>query len=220
MKEIRDLIRRTLPPLKVYEDEVRELDTFLRANCKGVSLQIGGFELDSVDEIAKLPEREYHELVVICDGPHLRVYLDASSAKIFCGDTSVVSEGMVSRAEQILRKGELRMMRITAKWWILSALTFVLGFLCAVLNNIYWRASAVVLIVLVLGRAFWEAYSYTRRYCTIVMSTRKDAGGFWHRKKDEVILGVVIAIASTAVGVIGTLLTTWALGLLHKSPGP
>src|SRR5687768_8039925 len=114
MKQVIDSISRDLPSLRLYEDELRELYSFLKTHCTApIELRISNYELETLDEISQLPFEKTHSMLIHCDKPYLNIDLSQVSGRLYCGDASVASEGIVSRIEEILKKGKAGRLNLT-----------------------------------------------------------------------------------------------------------
>lgn len=212
MKAIRRCTHRKLPPLRIYEDELRELYSFLTDTCEeSISIETCGYELDSIDECRNLPEKQSHEITISCKKPYLQIQLTQHYGEMYCGDANIEAEGIISRAEQILRKGERNHPRLTEKWWWLIPLfAGLLGMGCAS-QSVSLIAVGTVLLVL-----SWVVVvvEYRLSYNTVVFALRKDAPSFWSRNKDQVLLLFIGAV----VGSLFTIVVSLTQSLFTNKP--
>lgn len=206
MKEIRQSILRALPPLKLYEDELRDLWSFLSANCEGpITVKVSRFELDDIEEIRELPEEESHWLTITCTAPYLEVRLTPVSGEIYCGDGSLEAEGIVNRITEILERGSVRRLALPDKWWFSALLGVPLGIGVA-LKNAEVAAFGLLLLVLFWAIGGYELFWKTRRYTTVIFKRRKESPSFWGRNKDKLYLILIGAIVGSLVTLSMTLL--------------
>ncbi len=204
MQKIRSSISKKLPPLELYEDEIRELYDFLSALCKEpVVTQTCGYRLDSLDEIANLPKKKTNSLSFSCRQPYIEIRLTEVNGDIYIGSGDIEAEGIASRIESILFQGKVSIPFLPDTMW-LSFLIYVplaAGFFLA--DRILIIAG-VLLIFLFIVWSVWEYRFKTQRYNTIIFSLRKNTPGFWHRNKDQIIMLLI----GSVIGALVTLLVS------------
>lgn len=212
MKPVRDSISRSLPPIKIYQDELSELYFFLMETCsEDITIQTCGYELDTIDDVSNLPTGETNEIHFHCDQPYISIDLTPYSASIYCSDTSIEAEGIVSKISQILFKGKRKLLDMP--WWlsILVGIPIVIGILASnwplIIFGIILMASGLTIVS-------WEERLKTKMYSTIVFNTRKESPGFWARNKDKIILLII----GSFIGALFTMFFTFLKSYLQGKP--
>lgn len=200
MEKIRNSIKKNLPPLRLYLDELREVYEELSKHCEEpVTIQTCGYRLDNLDELGKLPAEQTNELFIHCLNPYLQIRLAPTHGEIYIGDDDIKSEGLASRIEKILLKGKVLYPALPKSNWISFLFVTPLAFGIFLGNKILIFFGVSILLVVILWG--WLNFEFvTKRYNTIVFKSRKEAPNFWKRNKDEIIMLVV----GTLFGVIIT----------------
>ena len=186
MEKIRDSIRKELPPLRLYLDEVQELFDFVSDVGEGVTLQAEGFRLDSPQELKELPVGQIHNLSISADRPYLRVELRNSSAEIFLGGGDVESEGVASRIENILLKGKAKVYFLPSGFWVSLLSWMPLWFGIAIKNAVVSGIGIAIVIMYFVMSAMDGRFKF-KRYSTVLPMSRKEVSSFWVRNKDQLL---------------------------------
>jgi len=218
MKEIRNSISNSLPPLRIYRDKIEELYSFLNDICEdSVDIQTCGYSLDSIDEITDLPQEQTNSISFTCNHPYLQVILTPVHGEIYCSNADIKAEGIVSRTQQILLKGKVTRPFLPEHKW----LSFILGLafgtplgLGLLFNNVPVITFGGLLLLGWFVFVIWDYHFKRNSFCTIVFKSRKEAIGFWKRNKDQVVLLLIGAIIGTVI----TLLVGAIKSLILEKP--
>ena len=204
MEKIRDSIRKELPPLRLYEDEVSELYQFISSLAEDVTLQAEGYSLNSLAELKKLPVDHIHNLQISSPRPYLKVDLRHLSAEIYIGSGDIEAEGIVSRLESILLKGRARVHFVPSGFWggLLASIPIWIGMVLKniVISGIGIAFAIAYVIILTIDTRF-----QLKRYTTILPMQRKEEESFWARNKDQLLLLIIGAI----IGSVITMVVKW-----------
>jgi hypothetical protein len=105
MRRRRDApIFRTIPPSKLYLDEVSEIVEILRQHTLGdVQIATDDYEADDVDDLRELGLKKIHSLDIESQEPHVWVSFAPGTAMIQSPDSSAVSRGIVAEIEEALQ---------------------------------------------------------------------------------------------------------------------
>lgn len=202
MEKIKSSIRKELPPLRLYLDELRQIyDTLSEYGAEEIEIETCGYRITDFDELRKLSVEQSHELTLGCRKPHLEVRLANYGGSIYVSEGGFDVEGLVSRIESILIHGRFWYPSLPRNNWIafILGIPFTLGLL---LENVVLRiiGSFFIMAALLWG---WLVYVYaTRRHSTVVFKLRRDAPNFWQRNKDDLIklaIGTIIGIVLTKI---------------------
>jgi hypothetical protein len=206
MERIRDSVSKSLPPLRIYTEELRELTSFLSETCETFTIMTCGYRLESIDELSQLPKHLAHDLDIEGTNPRVRVRLTPVGGDIHVYGGDVQCEGIAARIENILRAGRLRMPLLPGWVPVLSGLPLLVA---APSRHVPTIALAGIVAFLIVVWTVYDGFLKLRRYNTIIFKARQDCPSFWERKNDEIILLIVGAV-------VGSLITLLINALVGK----
>jgi len=213
LKQSQFYLYRPLPILRLYLDEIHELYEFLSEQSKGkVSIYTCGYKLTSLDEISKLPKDITNEIRFTMEASNIQINLSHAGGHIFCTDTSMNTEGIVSRIEQIFQKCKpYKPIFYEKSSWLslLFGAPFLLGI---IFFNLYLIIVGAIIWIIAFSILLIEMNYDLNRHNTIIFKRRKDATGFFNRNKDQIYLLLIGAV----IGIVGTILGTLILNVLNK----
>ncbi len=197
MEQIRDSVSKSLPPLVIYLDELRELASFLDETCGTLVIETCGYRLNSIDEVSELPLRIGHVLEIKGTDPYLTVRLTRFGGDIYVSGGDTQSEGVAAAIERILLTGKVRLPLLPLWASMLSGMPLVIA---APSKHMPTIVLAGIVTFILFVWTMYGGYLTVRRHNTLVFKPKKDCPGFWERNKDKIILLVIGAV-------LGSLLT-------------
>jgi hypothetical protein len=120
-----------------------------------------------------------------------------------CQSPAYEIKGRVIEIETVLKRcrNRVRMVLLTGLFFIISGLSG----LCISVTSGDRRSMLIFLFVCLLcPLVFWISWNF--HSCRIFLDRRRNAPGFWHRKKDDILLAVISGIIGAVLGTAGTLI--------------
>jgi hypothetical protein len=140
MKKLAKSMHKSLPALKIYVDEIQDIFELLQQHCQSTTILTDEYEIDDIQELPKLKDKlgeQIHELEIKGSTPYISIDLERSSGRIYLGDNSLESRGILEQLQDILLKGK---------------------------RNVVWRFFGTFLGQMVAGGIFIGLARFTRTY--------------------------------------------------------
>lgn len=200
-------------PAVLYEDDLATLWGLFHEVCERVTVEIGGWDLDSLDDLYKIGVSEARDLHMIGFGPGaptVILYATRAGFYVYLPDsTSTPLLGLKTAVERLLTARRVRVaggISATPFLWagtICAILSWISGFPRTVLAT-----ASLALLVTGFVIAGLRAWALLRRAGTVYLrpSTASVAG--WHVSRD-VLLVVLGSVLSAVVLLVVTLVATY-----------
>jgi len=201
MKKVRKSIFETVPPVRLYINEVRELYEVVCGNSEDVVMEVEGYQLSSADELKKVPVREVHNLEIKGFRPMVSVELRRNTAQVYVGSGDVNGKGIASELMDILARGRAKVYFVPSGFWgTIIGFTPLWGGIfmqkaMMISVGIAWLAGCVSLMVIDFRFRF-------NSYSTVLLIERAEVSSFWSRNKDQLLIKGVSGVVGFAVGTI------------------
>lgn len=200
--------------LKLYKNDVEEIINFVHTElATDARIEIDEFILEDVRQLNEIEKETVHKLSISAGGISFRMHFGPTIAYLEIYDENDNQlRGVASRIDAILREkqGLLSLIFCGSKAWILTA---TLGLCTGIFLPLAFLSKVrIYSIILFMALAIaWILYFIFVRYfathTTIIhMCYPSEKQNFFKRKKDDILVGVIISIVSLIVGILGTLL--------------
>lgn len=209
----------TISPIRLYLDDVKELVTLFESVNQKVTIEAGGYQLDSFEEFSELERSSLTELTLRIYEPHVALEIHGVTAMLYRAVDSPVALGVFAGAENIVRKRRIIWRRILEAWWGPMLLGPAAGFLIP--EAFITRKPSIALLALALLTALiaWSAlviYLALRPGAGIALTTRENRPPILRNYAAE----LVIATAAVIIGGLILAYFTWHLGLASPVQPP
>ena len=204
-------------PAVLYADDLATLYGLFHEACERVIVEVGGWDLDSLDDLDKVGVSEARDLRMIGFGPGaptVILYATRAGFYVYLPDsTSTPLLGLKTAVERLLMDRRVRVAGgISATPFLWASL------ICAFLSSIagFPRTVLSAASLVLLGAGFtiggFHVWVLLRRAGTVYMrpSTASVAG--WHVNRD-VLLVVLGSVLSAVVLLVVTLVATYVFGV-------
>ncbi len=206
--------RRRFQAVKLYLDDLEELDRIMRAACPKVHLEAGAYDLDAVEEVGQLPPEASRKLKWSGFGHDGRsfLYIHVARDSLFASgercDAACLSA--LHEIEQVMRRRRRPLAHFSLRFYgILPSVVLLLATALHALAGFrfgfwFWLAAAPLLV--------WSVYTYLTigRRALVVLEHSNVWRSYWQRNRDalsvNLISAVVGAVVGAGLGVLGTLL--------------
>ena len=193
-------------PSKLYLDDLEEMFEVFSSTGQNAKILAAGFEMESIDELASLPDRTLHELEMRCFDPYVSMDFRPTTTWLWRGDDSNTSRGAVERIRTIIARRRRRF-----SWIEGPAFSGVSGGLAVtllgegafLLITLHPAGIAAVVAGAVLVMPSIRFFRGRNSHTTIVLSRRVEAPGFWARNNDRLIVAGITIVLTAVV--------TWAI---------
>lgn len=205
----------SLPPIKLYLDDIEKIVDILRELSSEIKIETEEYALKDVNEFASLNKEKLAELRIRSLEPHLSLDLGPRHVWLDIAEDIPSSRGTFEKIKEVLlsrrRKfagfaGNLEGGLIVSL--ILGFATISMGLKAIEGGGALFSIGAVImlLISLVFGRWYFRVIS--KESSLIILKRRNQQQSFFQRNKDRIIVGIILALASGFIG--------WVLRTLIK----
>lgn len=188
------------PAATLYLDDLKEIAAAVSLVSESFMITCGNMELDSVDEIDELANRQsksqFNSIYIKSYSPYISIDLPHSGASAYVSEDSPELRGIIHKIEEIISQG-------TRKYFDpLHAAPAVILFFGAFINLFRSEyVTASIYLGLVFFSIFAAAIIQMKHRLIIHTYERNKKSSFFIRKKDEIIL-VIISGLFGAVAVL------------------
>ena len=205
MKRIDESPYVELRQINVYRDDLVYIEDVLKElKAKKITIQLGEFEYDSVDEIP-VSEKMSHKIRIATSQPYVNVTLDRYYANISSLDNTLEIQGAIKKISERLNKRVRRFRHyFTVVGVSLGTFVFAIAFVALLADKIPDQFKNVAALAVIPSMILVGILSIIRfrHYSTIHFEAQR--GNFFTRNKDQIIVAVISAL----VGVIATSVIT------------
>lgn len=197
MKRVDQALRKELPPLIVWTEELTELETLLRENCEELVIQSGAMQYDSVSElIQNVGQKVLNELEITTRVPRLRIKLDRMGGQVFGNSSGILVTGLVTKCFEILtRHSRVRKFLGSFK----TLITFGILHLVLTSPRVSSPPASHLFMAAYLSYSLSFFSIYARR-CKINLWPSDSFTAFWLRNRDNLIVGAITGILGFVLG--------------------
>jgi hypothetical protein len=108
MKKLTQSTSTDLPPAKLFLDDLEEIDKILKESCSSYTLTIDEYELDSINEIKEIEERQdFYDLKITLDEFYFILNIGQYWSYIISEDT-LLCIGIIEKIKPIIQKRRKR----------------------------------------------------------------------------------------------------------------
>jgi hypothetical protein len=205
MKKLDQSISQSYLPIKLYLDDLLEVQRILRESSKDMQLKSSGYSFDSIEEMAStLGKQEVFELEMHSSSPDSRIEFTRLWAKVYVASSAITSAGMFHSIDHVIAKSRRPLSFIYSFYtiWGINIFSIVSTPLAKLfelpfINNLSLGGFVVL---------FWVLFVRLRRHSTIVLTPRNASRTFWSRNKDEIIIALISATVGALLGILGTVI--------------
>jgi hypothetical protein len=203
MRRVDEPISKEYLPLRLFLDDLQEIENILKGPAQSVSIKVRGFEFDSIDEFSKNSgHRKITDLQITCSTPYVSLEFTRFSARLYVGSSDDTAAGLFHKLDQLLTQSRI-------PFWFLHSYYFVwvLNILLPLNTAVVSNEPTSTSVSLVAGAwIFRVLYVRLRRHSTVILSNRNERSTFLSRKKDDLILALISGIIGALLGIAGTLI--------------
>jgi hypothetical protein len=208
MKKLDKPLSKEYPPLKLYLEDVEEIERILSDGSSTVSVETDDYTFPSVKEFAEsYRQKRIHTLHIKGSNPYVTIDFDRVSSRIYVSSSSTDGSGIFYLLDQVLRR------RILPGHWLYSfKLLMTLNILIPVASTLGLTGPLPVTVTLSSLLLFWmfrAAYVRLKRHSLVVVSDKLSRQGFLRRNKDNLAIVIISALLGAVLGVGGTLLVNY-----------
>ena len=149
MKELKKTISVSLPPIRLYLDDVQRIYDILKKNCERIDIKTDKYEFNDVSDLEKLKATKIHKLDFSCYTPYISIGFNTSSARIYIGEDTTLNRGVLSEINEVLSNCRRNVVRLFIKSnpsFYLTSVAIILSIL-AYEHTQGWVAGALIAII-------------------------------------------------------------------------
>lgn len=241
MQRVPQPIQRYYRIVRLYLDDVEELLKLVREHCERVTIEVEGYEVQSLDDVAGISRRQVYRFAIHghTDNSYLRVELNRYSARCYLSrDDDIPLQGVFTQIDSILKR-RARMVQWLVSLPVIATVSalFVLincvgtGFSIARLAQLIQALQApdhphftgfgigdvwwAPLFVAYLTYAIWCNVIGFRYHSVIYLYPWRERTTFWERHKEEIIVQVIAGVIIFVVTAIVAFVVGYVVGTNH-----
>jgi hypothetical protein len=183
-----------LKAVVVYEDELRELSSLLRENCKALSIEAeDDLQFDNIEELIT-----HYSPNITTQEPYMAINFWKVLTRVYAESSIPAVEGLRYQCIKILtRRGKARRFLCSSGvWWTTCAIVFVASHFPIKLE---WN---LILVVFWLPYAAWVCLTWLTRHSLVYARKADSFDSFFQRNKDKLILQGLTAFVSIIIGIL------------------
>lgn len=198
-----------LPPVKLYLDDIEKIVEILREVSTTIKIETDEYSIEDVKELASLDKERVTELNIQSAEPYLNLRIGPQKSWLNIAKDEPSSRGTFEKIKEVLFLRRRKALGFLDKWSITFPLTWLLGFATVefmikairgggtlfIIGSII--SPLILLFYLLLASYFWSHGSFI-----IILRRRSQEQSFIKRNKDRIIVGVLLALVSGAIGLI------------------
>lgn len=177
-------------------------------NPNGYKLDLGSFEYQEIKEIPE-DTNSTNEFYIHTSSPYIRIDFNKSSARIYAGDDDIKTVGVIKKLTDIISKRERVFL-----WYLSNSANFFapalfFGSILLLASTVHKEVKPSVVWYVVVFTAsllsgLWGVIGFRgilKKFSLIEFFYRKNKPNFFFRNKDQIMVGIIIAVIS----VLGTI---------------
>ncbi|MEK0338501.1 MAG: hypothetical protein QQN41_13815, partial [Nitrosopumilus sp.] len=95
MRKIKKPIRKELPPVKLYLDDLQSICEILKQKTNSIDITTEDYELEDIKQLKSLEIEKIHYLSIKCSDPYISIEFDPSSASIYFAEDTTYNRGIL-----------------------------------------------------------------------------------------------------------------------------
>jgi len=206
MKTLKQPISKELPLTRMYLDDVKAIYDILKNNCGSVEITTDKYEISDVTKLKDIGESQIHTLNFECRDPYISINLFPSHGRIYISEDSTITRGILSQIEDILNKCKRKIASILDSFSAYIILGLLLSTSLVMISKFtegWLSITLVIFIILIFILYYGQTYRLSlHQHSTIILSERRERANFFKRNKDQIIVGLIIAIVSVGLTVL------------------
>ncbi|MGD9117469.1 MAG: hypothetical protein PVJ08_01880 [Dehalococcoidia bacterium] len=221
MREFNQPIKKWLPPVKLYLDDLKKIYEILAEKVESIKFKTEDYELEDINELGDLGNK-LHNLIIKCSDPDITLEFNRARAKIYFDEDTEYNRAILSAIEAIILQRSNLLVRVLSNplcfLFAIMLLLFSIFLISAqedMTSALGWL-SIVLLLFSIIASIMSLRYSFLE-YSTIMLytkreevsSSKKEEAPSWKRK-DLIIIAIMAAILGA---LIGSLITALVLGV-------
>jgi hypothetical protein len=210
MKELSPHIRKRLPPLKLYLEDIEFLVNRLKSISNEITIKTATHEFENVSEFSDTQKEPFRTLQIASRRPYLIVELNKSSASIYLSEDLPDGRGVFEQIDSYLRKRRRTFTSIlTSPVLIVSYLilvSFAPFFLTKVVPPPFQLFGLLVWVSFFLFLYLVAFFLHTQTYTIVIPKRRSDAPSFWERNWEKIALALIAGFVGFFLGWLSKLL--------------
>ena len=202
MKTCKKPIVCSLPFVNLNLDDLEDINKLLENNnCRDIKFENEEFEF-KFNEISKLRTDELKQLKISCYDPYLCIDIDNISysrkPKIYCGSSDTKSVGIVKQIEDIFKNKKRHFFNLIGNQYHLLIILMISCSILIVSNNFLFQ-KIVVFLILITFLFFIISSGFIFNLNIISLIKTKNQSNFFKKNKDQIIVGIIVAIVTVAI---------------------
>ncbi|MCA9346871.1 hypothetical protein KC960_05270 [Candidatus Saccharibacteria bacterium] len=205
-KKIKSYSRELRMP-RLFMDDLEEVESIIITELRPREYRIetDDYEYNKLNEIKERNDPITNLHIKTYD-PYISIDLNRFSSRIYASEDSLSTLGAITKITKILESKERMLLYKSQNWatWTAGPLTVIPLVILYNLENVTQLSKWGLLMIAMLSIVWWVASFYLSmyRYSIIFLTSKKDRPGFIKRNKDQIIVGVIIALFSFLIGLV------------------
>lgn len=188
----------------LFREDLEDIENIIKdLSPREFKFETKDFEYNSIQEISKdfMVVNDFH---VQTQSPYISIDFRGSSARIYSGDDDIKTIGVVKKIADIISKRERVFL-----WYLSNSAPFIVpalffSFILLLASTVHKEVKPSVVWYIIVSTAFllsglWGVIgirSTLKNFSLIEFVYRKNKPSFFLRNKDQIIVGIIVAIIS------------------------
>ena len=210
MKKIAKPISKKYFPLKLYYENLTEIESVLKEEKVEYKIATNEFEYDTVDELYEKEKGNIlFDIEIKTYSPYISIELNKQWTRCYIASSDTHNIGIFHKINNILTKTQLGFP------WLYSYYTVWISIVILWTFNFLYDGDKIVSVIFNLFLFYYVSkVTYIRmfRSSIIIMEKLTEQTSFLKRNKDNLIIVIISALVGAIFGIIGTIITKKLIG--------
>jgi hypothetical protein len=199
------ILMRKYAPLVLYLESLEKIFGVLKGACSRVAIETEDYKFESISELRGHFKNNYPKsLTIRSSNPYCKLKLDSWRAEFYVSSSSTESSGVFYEINDILLRSQRRPNFVYSLYFVILAPN-VVSLVGGILPE--YISDNILFFVLQLFVCFWAAWVLffvrLKKHSTIILGSGTEKQGFFQRHADQIKLGIIVAIITTAINFAG-----------------
>lgn len=206
MERVNRTLGEHLKPVKLYYDDIKQIFEILNETGSEIKIIADEYRIDSLEEISSIEKHFFTYLNITSKDPYISVEFSPDRVWIFAYENTPLASGIFYKIKMIL-DSNIRKLSTLLQCSPLWGVTFGIGivsllFLAKTEISVNYAIIPFFIILTGFLLFYYGWKSKFKYYSIIIPKKRKESPNFWQRNKDQIILGVAIALFSSIATIV------------------
>jgi hypothetical protein len=199
MEKVIKPIRKKYLPVKIYIDDIEKIVSIFDSNNISYTLETDQFKFKSLSNLVEsLNQKEIPKLQIQTDKPSITIDFNKMWASMDTYSNDTLTTGLFHNIDDVLKK-TIRFFGFSYNFYFFWMINILFGVYSLNQESNSFTDLFDIPFVLLLIYTAKMLYIRMIKYSSIQLVRKEDKANFFIRKKDDLILGIIMAIIGAAL---------------------